>query len=92
MLNIEDYKLNRTHFCISAINYKELYSLRFFSPRLINSNGLVNQIFTRPFSLAVQKVVQNYIMRLPELNITVKFFHIFSINSFFTRANPSIGL
>ena len=30
-----------------------------FSPRQRKSNGLVNQIFTRPFSLVVQKVVQN---------------------------------
>lgn len=32
-----------------------------FSPRLSKSNGLVNEIFTRPFSLVVQTVVQNII-------------------------------
>ena len=34
-----------------------------FSPRLSKSNGLVNQIFTRPFSLVVQKVVQLFKFR-----------------------------
>jgi hypothetical protein len=34
-------------------------SIGVFSPRLNKLNGLVNQIFTRPFSLVVLKVVPN---------------------------------
>jgi hypothetical protein len=43
-------------YCIDNKKYKIIFV---FSPRLSKSKGLVNQVFTRPFSLAVQKVVQN---------------------------------
>jgi hypothetical protein len=69
------------------------------SPVLLNnllihitkSNSLVYLLFTRPLSLVVEKVEQNYIMIKNELNVSFKFFYIFSIISFFTRSNPSIG-
>ena len=37
-----------------------LKPVRILTPRLSESNGLVNQIFTEPFSLVVQKVVQKF--------------------------------
>jgi len=42
-----------------------------FSSKLSKSKGLVNQIFTRPFSLVVQKVVQKIIICLFGLLIII---------------------
>jgi len=56
--NIEDNRLNRAHFFYFGTKLSGIVYARVFSPKLIKINGLVNQVFTRPFSLVVQKVVQ----------------------------------